>query len=98
FDDCPPVKISSADISLAFKEDIAKDIKNLNQLVDPTQDETVTKWSQSHFGSYSTTELQTKMAKRTFTWTEDDQFTQEIQYIFPKEWYYFFRVENTSNQ
>ncbi|CAG8747321.1 23728_t:CDS:2, partial [Cetraspora pellucida] len=98
FDDCPPVKISSADISLAFKEDIGKDIKELKQLVDPTQDETVMKWGQTNFGAHSTTELHTKMAKRMFTYAEDDQSSQEIQFIFPKEWYYFFRVENTSNQ
>ncbi|RIB23645.1 hypothetical protein C2G38_2139650 [Gigaspora rosea] len=103
FNDCPPVKISSDGIILCFKDKIPC-IKGLK---DPQQDEEASKWGEQTFGGHhfhkehgqhSTDVLETKMKQRQFTWVEDDQSSQTIEYLFPREWYYFFRVENTSNK
>ncbi|CAG8436977.1 2944_t:CDS:2 [Diversispora eburnea] len=41
-----------------------------------------------------TSELQTKMKNRTYTWLEDNFDKENITYVFPRDWQYFFRVEN----
>ncbi|CAG8505910.1 15590_t:CDS:2 [Dentiscutata erythropus] len=103
FNDCPSVKISSDGIILCFKDKIP----GIKGLKDPQQDDEATKWGEKTFGGHnfhkehdqhSTNELETKMKQRKFTWVEDDQSSQTIEYLFPREWYYFFRVENTSNK
>ncbi|CAG8451510.1 8897_t:CDS:2 [Scutellospora calospora] len=101
FNDCPPVKFASdGGIVLCFKDKMAC-IKGLK---DPQQDEEATKWGiqtfkEHHFfNTHGTNVLETKMKQRQFTWLEDDNSKQVIQYVFPREWYYFFRVENTSNK
>ncbi|CAG8515850.1 23477_t:CDS:2 [Cetraspora pellucida] len=71
------------------------------------QDIEATKWGEQTFGGHnfhkehghhSTDVLETKMKQRKHVWLEDDQSTQIIEYLFPREWYYFFRIENTSNR
>ncbi|CAJ0637949.1 11632_t:CDS:2 [Entrophospora sp. SA101] len=104
FKDSPPVKIQQNGFILAFKDKIP----GIKGLGDVEQDKLASKWGEEHFGganyikdpdaSVSTTTLETKMKTRTWTWVEDDQRTETIEYLFPREWYYFFRVENTSDK
>ncbi|CAG8550757.1 18027_t:CDS:2 [Acaulospora morrowiae] len=104
FDDCPPVNICQNGIILTFKDKIP----NIKGLKDPQQDNEATKWGELEFGGrnfdkepnpqFATSTLETKMKTRVWTWIEDDNRSSSVEYLFPREWYYFFRVENTSNQ
>ncbi|CAG8714167.1 7023_t:CDS:2, partial [Racocetra fulgida] len=90
FNDCPPVQISSDGIILCFKDKIP----GIKGLKDPQQDIEATKWGEQTFGGHnfhkehdrqSTNELETKMKQRKHAWIEDDQSTQIIEYLFPRE-------------
>ncbi|PKK40733.1 E set domain-containing protein, partial [Rhizophagus irregularis] len=37
------------------------------------------------------------MKSRIFVYTEDSQSPEKIDYLYPREFYYYFRVENTSS-
>ncbi|CAJ0755837.1 7434_t:CDS:2 [Entrophospora sp. SA101] len=100
--DAPPVKIRNGDVILAFK-----DLLNLS-LNNQTQDKEVAEFGEKNFGGVNfdsdvsnnlvvTKELQTKMKTRKWTWVEDSGLTEDISYLFPREYYYYFRVENTSS-
>jgi len=99
FSDAPPVKIR--DIILAFKDKLS--IKN-----GATQDKEATTFGEKTFGGqnfdkdlskneFVTHELQTKMKSRIWTHISDSGNTEEVEYLFPREFYYYFRVENTSS-
>lgn len=96
----PPVKIRKGDIILTYKDKMP-----INH--DPNQDKEATAFGEKTFGGtnfdadvsnnqYVTNELQTKMKTRKWTMVEDSGATEDIEYLFPREYYYFFRVENTS--
>nr|CAG8442723.1 11309_t:CDS:2 [Entrophospora candida] len=100
--DAPPVKIRNGDVILAFK-----DLLNLS-LNNQTQDKEAAEFGEKNFGGVNfdsdvsnnpavTKELQTKMKTRKWTWVEDSGLTEDISYLFPREYYYYFRVENTSS-
>ncbi|RIB19930.1 hypothetical protein C2G38_2035657 [Gigaspora rosea] len=100
FNDCSPVKISSDGIILCFKDKIPC-IKGLK---DPQQDEEASKWGEQTFGGHHfhkehchncTDVLETKMKQRQFTWVEDDQSIQTIEYLFSREWYDFLNITLT---
>ncbi|CAG8726493.1 2962_t:CDS:2 [Cetraspora pellucida] len=102
FSDAPPVVIKSTDIILAWKD----------KLLDTDKNGSADGWlsyAKQTFGGSNfdadvssnpvvTNELQTKMKSRQFVWTEDDNSSQVINYLYPREYLYFFRVQNTSNQ
>ncbi|CAI2166926.1 9412_t:CDS:2 [Funneliformis geosporum] len=101
FSDAPPVNIKNGDIILTFKD-------KLPISHDATQDKQAADFGEKTFGGnnfgadvskseYVTNELQTKMKRRNWTWVEDSGKTDQIEYLFPREYYYFFRVENTSS-
>ncbi len=46
----------------------------------------------------TTNQLQTMMRNRRFTFLEDDRATVTIQYLYPREFFYFLRVENQDTQ
>jgi len=101
FSDAPPVNIRDGDIILAFKD-------KLPITHDATQDKQATEFGEKTFGGNNfdkdpssnkivTHELQTKMKHRKWTMVEDSGATVDIEYLFPREYYYYFRVENTSS-
>ena len=52
-------------------------------------------WDKDFSASDKTTgELQTAMRQRQFVFTEDDNKTETISYLYPREFFYFLRVEN----
>ncbi|CAB5185181.1 unnamed protein product [Rhizophagus irregularis] len=72
-----------------------------------TQDEEAAAFGEKTFGGKNfctdvskndivTNELETKMKTRVWTHISDSGSTEEIDYLFPREFYYYFRVENTS--
>jgi tyrosinase len=99
FSNSPPVNLQ--DVILVFKDKLP-----INH--GETQDEEATAFGEQTFGGenfdtdvsnseYVTDELQTKMKSRTWTHIEDSGLSEEIDYLFPREFYYYFRVENTSS-
>ncbi|GAC1349830.1 MAG: hypothetical protein NVSMB27_26610 [Ktedonobacteraceae bacterium] len=56
-------------------------------------------WDTDFSSSNTTTaELQSAMRKRQFVFTEGNNQVEEISYLFPREFFYFLRVENQLNQ
>jgi tyrosinase len=54
-----------------------------------------TNWNTDFSSSQLTTsELHTMMCTRRFTFVENDQMTVDLEYLYPKEFFYFLRVEN----
>jgi tyrosinase len=101
FSDAPPVKIRKGDIILAFKD-------KLPISHGETQDKEATDFGEKTFGGgnfdqdftnheSTTNELQTKMKTRKWVMVEDSGATIDVDYLFPREYYYYFRVENTSS-
>jgi len=99
FSNSPPVNLQ--DIILVFKDKLP-----INH--GETQDEEAAAFGEQTFGGenfntdvsdneYITNELQTKTKVRTWTHIEDSGLTEDIEYLFPREYYYYFRVENTSS-
>ncbi|CAG8556074.1 16503_t:CDS:2 [Dentiscutata erythropus] len=102
FSDAPPVVIKSNDIILAWKDKLLDADKNGNA-------DGWFSYAQKAFGganfdadvssnSVVTNELQTEMKTRNFVWLEDDNNTQVVNYLYPREYFYFFRVQNTTNK
>ncbi|PKY39204.1 Di-copper centre-containing protein [Rhizophagus irregularis] len=98
FSKSPPVKLQ--DVILVFKD-------KLPIHHGETQDEEAAAFGEKTFGGKNfctdvskndivTNELETKMKTRVWTYIEDSGKTEEIDYLFPREFYYYFRVENTS--
>jgi tyrosinase len=89
---------ASPDIILCFK----------NVIFSPGSDDSDAFWQaygETHFGdanwntdfassATTTGELQTAMRQRTITFTEDDNRTETISFLYPREFFYFLRVEN----
>ncbi|CAB4478324.1 unnamed protein product [Rhizophagus irregularis] len=99
FSNSPPVGIQ--DVILVFKDKLPINYGE-------TQDDEAAAFGEQTFGGenfdtdvsdnkYVTHELQTKMKSRIFVYTEDSQLPEKIDYLFPREFYYYFRVENTSS-
>ncbi|CAB5185182.1 uncharacterized protein OCT59_007578 [Rhizophagus irregularis] len=99
FSNSPPVGLQ--DIILVFKDKLP-----INH--GETQDDEAAAFGEKTFGGenfdtdvsdnkYVTHELQTKMKSRIFVYTEDSQSPEKIDYLYPREFYYYFRVENTSS-
>lgn len=99
FSDAPPVNVKG--IILVYKD-------KLPISHGATQDKQAADFGEKTFGGSKfgadvskneivTTELQTKMKRRNWTWVEDSGKTDTIEYLFPREYYYYFRVENTSS-
>jgi len=99
FSNAPPVKLK--DVILVFKDKLP--IQH-----NETQDVQATEFGEKTFGGDNfdtdvsnheivTNELQTKMKSRVWVHIEDSNNSEEIEYLFPREYYYYFRVENTSS-
>jgi len=96
----------SPDIILAFKDAIHTG--SPGSPGSPDSDDSDAFWQtygEQHFGGANwnkdfsastgtTAELQTAMRKRTIRLVEDDQQTETIDYLYPREFFYFLRVEN----
>ncbi|CAB4387288.1 unnamed protein product [Rhizophagus irregularis] len=93
-----PVKLQ--DVILVFKD-------KLPIHHGETQDEEAAEFGEKTFGGKNfctdvskndivTNELETKMKTRVWTHISDSGSTEEIDFLFPREFYYYFRVENTS--
>jgi hypothetical protein len=110
--DAPPVKMRAAlqnkasanqspDIILCFKDQLPSNSKDTDSVWQAYGEQTFggANWDKdfSH-GPVTTNELHTMMQQRTVTFTEDDQKTVTIDYLYPQEFFYFLRVENTVNQ
>jgi hypothetical protein len=113
FADAPPVLIrkglggntpehSSPDILLCFKDVVLP-------LVPDDSDASWQAFGEATFGGANwntdfssskttTAELQTTMRQRLFVFTEGDNQTETISYLYPREFFYFLRVENQLNQ
>ncbi|KAI8800670.1 hypothetical protein BJ742DRAFT_66102 [Cladochytrium replicatum] len=109
FDDAPHVQIRktkngpafhSQDVILVYKDVLeAKGVK-----VD--DDSALSAWAEQTFGGanwdaepnpeFSTRTLETEFRQRQFTNVSDDGSTETITYLYPREYFYFFRVENTT--
>ncbi|CAG8558490.1 7681_t:CDS:2 [Acaulospora colombiana] len=95
-----PVKISSDGIFLVFKDKIANATPQNIATVASQFAETI----KSQKPTNATNVLETKMKARPFEWKEGGEEdgkvlgTTIIEYLFPREWYYFFRVENPTSQ
>ncbi|KAJ3282038.1 Phenoloxidase 2 [Borealophlyctis nickersoniae] len=95
-----PQKHASPDIILAFS-DVLKTAGV--KVGDPAA---VDAWAQQTFGGdkwgldfsgktqVTTDELQTAIRKRQMMWKEDSGKTEEVSYLYPRDFYYFFRIEN----
>lgn len=96
YDDSPPVTISSEGVFLVFKDriDAIQGLTKRNEIEAAAQS-----WAESNTNqilNYDTKILETKFKTRTYEW--DDGGQTEIVYLFPREWYYFFCVENPTDQ
>ncbi|CAG8560752.1 6597_t:CDS:2, partial [Racocetra persica] len=102
FSDAPPVIIRSTDIILAWKDKLLGADKNGSA-------DGWLNYAKQTFGGANfdadvssnpvvTNELQTEMRSRKFVWLEDSNDSQVINYLYPREYCYFFRVQNTTNQ
>ncbi len=102
FSNPPPLKTRNGDLILAFKDKLP--IKR-----GKAQDKEATDFGTRTFGEanfdkdvtkneFVTHELQTKMKRRKWRWVEDSGKEEDIDYLFPREYYYYFRVENTSSK
>uniref|UniRef100_A0A1D1Z5L3 Hemocyanin II n=1 Tax=Anthurium amnicola TaxID=1678845 RepID=A0A1D1Z5L3_9ARAE len=101
FSNQPPVKIRDGDIILTFKD-------KLPITHGENQDAQASEFGEREFGGdkfdtdvsqneYVTHTLETKMKVRSWDHYEDSGIPEDIDHLFPREFYYFFRVENTSS-
>ncbi|KAI9207006.1 uncharacterized protein BJ171DRAFT_495429 [Polychytrium aggregatum] len=71
----------------------------------------VQQWGQSKFGGANfdqadiaklakeaTSELQTTMLQRAYTYVDDDGKTEMLDYMLPRDFYYFFRIQNAADK
>ncbi|CAG8468876.1 11206_t:CDS:2 [Acaulospora colombiana] len=96
--DSPNVTIRSTDVYLAFTDVLLKVAPNGRK--DDWQAFGDKTFGGSKFDldcsneTVVTKELQTKMKNRTLVWREDNYDKENITYVYPRDWYYFFRVKN----
>jgi hypothetical protein len=101
FSDAPPVNIREGDIILAFKDE-------LSITHGATQDKEATEFGEKTFGGHNfntdlsgseivTHELHTKMKQKKCTMVDNSGETVDIEHLSPRDYYYYFRVENTSS-
>ncbi|CAG8539247.1 9712_t:CDS:2 [Diversispora eburnea] len=102
FKDAPPVVIRQNDIILSFKDKLLEVDANGNS-------DGWFEYAKREFGGQNfdsdvshntvvTNELETEMRDRDFIWAEDNKSSSKITYLYPREFYYFFRVQNTTNE
>lgn len=100
--DAPPVLIREKDIILSFKDKLLEVDANGNS-------NGWLEYGKRAFGGNNfdsdasgnkvvTKELQTEMRTRNFIWAEDNKSETKITYLYPREFYYFFRVQNLSDK
>nr|CAG8618948.1 11998_t:CDS:2 [Entrophospora candida] len=98
--DIPPVKIKNSDIFLGFKDELF----NLDQNGDH---DGWLNYAKNTIGGVNfdeplvnvtgfTNELQTTMKKRVHIWREDINNTEIVEFLYPREFFTFFRIENLS--
>ncbi|CAG8459805.1 11409_t:CDS:2 [Diversispora eburnea] len=90
YNDAPNVVIHSQDVAIVFKDKIDP-LKGLTKRVDI--EKAAQTWGETHFDHLSKHDvgcLETKIKTRKLQLDGEEQET-EIQYLFPREWYYFFR-------
>lgn len=113
FSDAPPVLIRkglgsntpqhrSPDIILCFKDVVLPLVPDDSDASWQAFGETTfggANWNTDFSSSKTTTaQLQTTMRKRLFVFTEDNNRTETISYLYPREFFYFLRVENQLNE
>lgn len=97
-DDCPNVTIRADDIYFSFTDVLLKTAPEGKE--DVWQAFGTKTFGGDNFNkslhnlTFVTSELQTKMKNRTYTWLEDNYDKENISYVYPRDWHYFFRVEN----
>ncbi len=110
--DAPPVKMranvhnntsanQSPDIILCFKDQLPSNGQDTDSAWQAYGEQTFggANWDKDFaHGPVTTNELHTTMQQRTFTFVEDDQQVVTIEYLYPQEFFYFLRVENTVNK
>ncbi|KAJ3112834.1 Polyphenol oxidase 1 [Phlyctochytrium bullatum] len=94
--------VASSDIVLVFRDVIEAEGVNV------ADDNALAAWGEKHFGGehwdapadpkYSADVLETEMRMRRFTNVGDDNASETIAYVYPREVVYFYKVENTSAQ
>ncbi|CAI2183907.1 18324_t:CDS:2 [Funneliformis geosporum] len=99
-DDIPPITFREKDLILAFTDELLKVNKTgLN--------DTWVKYANETFGGENfdkdvsnlpvvTKTLETKMKIRDYVWLEDGLDKERIQYLYPRDWIWFMRVQNNS--
>src|SRR4051812_14122467 len=98
--DFSPVKIKNSDIFLGFKDELF----NLDQNGDH---DGWLNYAKNTIGGVNfdeplvnvtgfTNELQTTMKKRVHIWREDINNTEIVEFLYPREFFTFFRIENLS--
>jgi tyrosinase len=113
FSDAPPVLIRkglggntpehrSPDIILCFKDVVLPLVPDDADASWQAFGETTfggANWNTDFSSSKTTTaQLQTTMRKRLFVFTEDNNRTETISYLYPREFFYFLRVEIQVNE
>ncbi|RHZ77128.1 hypothetical protein Glove_185g52 [Diversispora epigaea] len=97
YNDVPEVYISNQDVALVFKDEI-ETIKELTKRTDIELK--AQEWGESHLDeifNHNISTLETELKTRSLQLEGDDHPTK-IRYLFPREWYYFFRVKNPNNK
>ncbi|RHZ77122.1 hypothetical protein Glove_185g25 [Diversispora epigaea] len=97
YNDVPEVYISNRDVALVFKDKIEA-IKELTKRTDIELK--AQEWGESHLDeifNHNISTLETELKTRSLQLEGDDHPTK-IRYLFPREWYYFFRVKNPNNK
>ncbi|RHZ77131.1 hypothetical protein Glove_185g51 [Diversispora epigaea] len=97
YNDVPEVYISNQDVALVFKDEIEA-IKELTKRTDIELK--AQEWGESHLDeifNHNISTLETELKTRSLQLEGDDHPTK-IRYLFPREWYYFFRVKNPNNK
>nr|CAG8480240.1 3394_t:CDS:2 [Entrophospora candida] len=100
--DIPPIKIRNNDIFLAFKDELF----NLDKDGDHNG---WVKYAKKTIGGNNfdktlvnvtgfTNELQTTMKQRVHVWLEDTNDKEIIEFMYPREFLTFFRIENLSSK
>ncbi|CAG8734399.1 2731_t:CDS:2, partial [Funneliformis mosseae] len=99
-DDIPPITIREKDLILAFTDELIK-------VNETGVNDTWVKYANETFGGENfdkdvsnlpvvTKTLETKMKIRDYVWLEDGMDTERIQYLYPRDWIWFMRVQNNS--
>ncbi|CAG8587254.1 5511_t:CDS:10, partial [Cetraspora pellucida] len=92
FTDAPDVSIKSSDILLTFKDQL--------MMINPEgEKDRWQKYGEANFGKPgfpSTNELQTRMMSRNVKGPNNEII--QIEHLFPREFYYFFKVKNNAKK